>query len=448
MTTENAARSAAADGERHVHDPGRVTTLAAEVRRGSTTATALVERYLERIEAVEPAVCAWRVVDAERALAEAGVLDAETRAGHLRGPLHGVPVAVKDIIDVEGLPTRCNSPALQGRPPASVDAAVVTALRAAGAVILGKAHTTEFAFFDPSPARNPHHTGHTPGGSSSGSAAAVAAGMVPGSLGTQTVASVNRPAAYCGIAAYKPSSGLLPTHGVTPLAPVYDTVGFFGWNVSDATALFEAVCPAHAAAAPAPPGDRALHVVRLEDPLLDEATPTVTARVVEAASRMRAAGHTVETRRSCVAFESIRADQYTCAMHETGRVHRALLDLEPGRLGAKLREAIEHGLTIDHATYRAARARIDAARHELFVALADADAVLWPAAPDTAPPGLAWTGDPRFISPWTALGGPIVTVPVGVGDDALPIGALLCGAPGRDRAFASIARRLAAALGR
>ena len=154
---------------------------------------------------------------------------------------------MKDVIDVEGLPTRCNSRFLEERAPASADAGVVATLRAAGAVVLGKVHTTEFAFFDPSPARNPHHTAHTPGGSSSGSAAAVAAGMVPAALGTQTVASVNRPAAYCGISAFKPSSGLLSTFGVTPLAPVFDTVGLFGYRVADAVDLFEAVCPAHAA---------------------------------------------------------------------------------------------------------------------------------------------------------------------------------------------------------
>ena len=137
--------------------------------------------------------------------------------GRLRGPLHGIPVAIKDIIDVEGLPTRANSRSRASRRRPSNDAEIVLALKAQGAIILGKVHTTEFAFFDPSPARNPHNLAHTPGGSSSGSAAAVAAGMAPAAVGTQTVASVNRPAAYCGIAAFKPSTRSLSTFGITPL---------------------------------------------------------------------------------------------------------------------------------------------------------------------------------------------------------------------------------------
>ena len=239
--------SPAETARRFVADPGRIETLVEELRTGRTSSEALVTRFLDRIAEVEAHVQAWRVVASDRALEDARALDREATEGRSRGPLHGLPVAIKDVMDVEGLPTRCNSRALQDRAPATADAEVVAALRAAGAVVLGKAHTTEYAFFDPSPARNPHHTSHTPGGSSSGSAAAVASGCAPAATGTQTVASVSRPAAYCGIAAFKPSTGLLSTFGVTPLAPMFDTVGFFGYRVADAAALFEALCPAHAA---------------------------------------------------------------------------------------------------------------------------------------------------------------------------------------------------------
>ena len=167
----------------------------------------------------------------------------EAAQGRIRGALHGVPVAIKDIIDVEGLPTRANSRSRASAPPASNDAEIVLALKAQGAVILGKVHTTEFAYFDPSPARNPHNLAHTPGGSSSGSAAAVAAGMAPAAVGTQTVASVNRPAAYCGIGAFKPSTRSLSVFGITPLGPSYDTPGFYGWSVDDAVYVYEAVAP-------------------------------------------------------------------------------------------------------------------------------------------------------------------------------------------------------------
>ena len=435
---------------RFVEDPGRIETLVQEMRAGRQSSEALATACLERIAEVEEDVQAWRVVDSARALEDARALDREAAAGRIRGPLHGLPVAIKDVIDVEGLPTRCNSRALEDRAPATADAEVVATLRAAGALVLGKAHTTEFAFFDPSPARNPHHTGHTPGGSSSGSAAAVASGTVPAALGTQTVASVNRPAAYCGIAAFKPSTGLLSTFGVTPLAPMFDTVGFFGFHVADAAALFEAVCPAHAASRRAGvrigATDEPLTVVALDDPMLAAAAPAVRDALESAADKLRGAGHTVLARDACVPFETVCHEQRRCMLYQTGRVHRPLLDLPRDRVGGKLREAVEAGARIGDDEYRSLRGSLADARHRLFVSVADAHAVLWPAAPDTAPPGLAWTGDPRYIAPWTAFGGPVVTVNVGADGAGLPIGALVAGAPGTDADFTCVARRLAAAL--
>ena len=433
------------EGTRFVQDPGRIEGMAAEIRAGQRSVEALLHSYLERIDAVDGQVQAWREVDAERALAEARAMDREAAAGRWRGPLHGIPFAAKDVIDVQGLATRCNCRALQERTPAGADAEVVSGLRAAGALVLGKVHTTEFAFFDPSPARNPHDIGHTPGGSSSGSAAAVAAGMVPGALGTQTVASVNRPAAYCGIAAFKPSTGLLCTFGVTPLAPMFDTVGFFGFRVADATTLFEAVCPAHAAP-PAAVGDGPLRVAVLHDALLDDAVPAVRDALAAAAGRLAAAGHQLLEQVSSVDFGPLCEQQMRCTRYEMGRVHRALLELPAGQVGEKLLRAIEEGGRIADAEYRALRAAIAVARQRLFADLAGVDAVLWPAAPDTAPAGLEWTGDPRFISPWTALGGPVVTVNVACDGSGLPIGALLVGAPGSDARFTGTARRLASVL--
>ena len=440
---------------RFVDDPGRIEALVEDMRAGRLSSEALVTRCLDRIAEVESHVRAWRVVDSDRVMEDARTLDREAAEGRLRGPLHGLPVAIKDVMDVEGLPTRCNSPALQDRAPATADAEVVTALRVAGAVVLGKAHTTEYAFFDPSPARNPHDTDHTPGGSSSGSAAAVACGAAPAATGTQTVASVNRPAAYCGIAAFKPSTGLLSTYGVTPLAPMFDTVGFFGYRVADATALFEAVCPAHAAARRSRAGEtdgeagavgERLTVVALDDPFLAQSAPAVRDAMASAADRLREAGHEVLAREACVSFETLCDAQLRCMLYQTGRVHRSLLDLPRDQVGEKLREAVETGTGIGDDEFRAMRASLATARLRLHESVADADAVLWPAAPDTAPEGIAWTGDPRYIAPWTALGGPVVTVNVGADGNGLPIGALLAGAPGTDAEFTGIARRLAEAL--
>ena len=457
MTHEAHAHDSPSAGphRRFVDDPGRIETLVEDMRAGRLSSEALVTRCLDRIAEVEPHVQAWRVVDSDRVREDARALDREAAEGRFRGPLHGLPVAIKDVMDVEGLPTRCNSRALLDRAPATADAEVVTALRAAGAVVLGKAHTTEYAFFDPSPARNPHDTDHTPGGSSSGSAAAVACGAAPAATGTQTVASVNRPAAYCGIAAFKPSTGLLSTYGVTPLAPMFDTVGFFGNRVADAAALFEAVCPAHAAARRSRAGetdgeagaaDERLTVVALDDPFLAQSVPAVHDAMALAADRLREAGHEVIARDSCISFETLCDEQRRCMLYQTGRVHRPLLDLPRDQVGEKLREAVETGVGIGDEQFRTMYGSLIAARHRVRQSVADAHAVLWPAAPDTAPRGLAWTGDPRYIAPWTALGGPVVSVNVGADGNGLPIGALLIGAPGTDMDFTGVARRLAAAV--
>ena len=347
---------------RFVEDPGHIETLAGDMRSGRLSSEALVGRCLDRIARVDEHVQAWRVVDSDRALEDARALDREAAEGRFRGPLHGLPVAIKDVMDVEGLPTRCNSRALQDRAPATADSEIVAQLRTAGAVVLGKAHTTEYAFFDPSPARNPHHTDHTPGGSSSGSAAAVASGMAPAATGTQTVASVNRPAAYCGIAAFKPSTGLLSTFGVTPLAPMFDTVGFFGWRVADAAALFEAVCPAHAAPRQSRAGETGgetgapverLAVVALDDPFLAQSAPAVRDAMASAADRLREAGHEVIAREACISFETLCGEQSRCMLYQTGRVHQNLLDLPRDQVGEKLREAVETGTGIGDDEFRA-----------------------------------------------------------------------------------------------
>ena len=351
---------------RLVEDPGRIETLVEDMRTGALSSEALVTRYLDRITEVDEHVQAWRVVDSDRALEDARALDREAAEGRFRGPLHGLPVAIKDVMDVKGLPTRCNNRALQDRAPATADAEVVTALRAAGTVVLGKTHTTEYAFFDPSPARNPHHTDHTPGGSSSGSAAAVASGMAPAATGTQTVASVNRPAAYCGIAAFKPSTGLLSTFGVAPLAPMFDTVGFLGYRVTDAAALFEAVCPAHAArrrCARGDAGDERLRVVALNDPFLAQSVTAVHDAMESAAGRLRDAGHEVLSRDACVSFETLCDEQRRCMLYQTGRVHRPLLDLPRDQVGEKLREAVETGVGIGDDEFRTMCRSLSAARH-------------------------------------------------------------------------------------
>ncbi len=429
-----------------VQDPGRLSEMARAIATGELSPVALLERYIARIEAVDGTVQAWRQLDLAGARAEAAALDKEARNGSLRGPLHGIPLGVKDIIDVAGLPTRCNSRSRADAPPPTADAEIVQQLRRQGMLVVGKLHTTEFAFFDPSPARNPHNPAHTPGGSSSGSGAAVASGMVPAALGTQTVASVNRPAAYCGISAFKPSTRSTCIHGIAPLAPSYDTVGFYGYCVDDAVTLYEAAASPFVVARATP--KQALQIVLPEDPHLAAATAETRAAWLAAADRLGGAGHTVTHWASTTSFEEIFTLQRSTMLFELARNYAYTRELAPGQVGTKFIAAVADGLAISTNRYLAERARLDDLRTVVLAANPDADAFLWPAAPDTAPKGLEWTGDPRFISPWTSIGGPIVTVPVGLAANGLPIGCILASAPGTDREMCVIARHVAAAIER
>ena len=430
----------------YVSDAGRVAELGRRLRLGELTATAFVESCLERIRQNDPVVEAWCCVMADRALAQAADRDREARAGRFRGPLHGIPVGIKDVIDVEGVRTLGNSRSRAEIAPAVADAETVAALRVAGAVILGKTHTAEFAYFDPPPTRNPHNVEHTPGGSSSGSAAAVAAGMVPLALGTQTGASVNRPAAYCGVAAFKPSTQLTCMHGVVPLAPSFDTIGYFGGDVADAVALFQAICPAFARGGTKPTKRRELSLVLLDDPILDSCDPDILGGLRQAADRLAGGGHRVRTAASPERFATLFHHQVIITRYEGARIHRALLQAPEGMVGHKMLEMIELGSTLTEEAYLEARQAVMASRTRFWSAFEGVDAFLFPATPHTAPLGIASTGDPTFISPWTVLGGPIVTYPLGYDESRLPLGGLLCGAPGHDLDLGEVALTIAECL--
>jgi aspartyl-tRNA(Asn)/glutamyl-tRNA(Gln) amidotransferase subunit A len=429
------------ENNRFVQNPGQLKDLAARIVDGTLSPVDLVQGYLNRIAEVDGEVCAWIEIDGERALREAQECEREAQKGVLRGPLHGVPVGVKDVIDVAGLPTLCGSRSRADALKPGADAEVVAAVKAAGAIVLGKLHTTEFAFFDAPPTRNPHNLNHTPGGSSSGSGAAVAAGMVPLALGTQTFGSVNRPAAYCGIAAFKPSTRSLSTFGVNPLAPYTDTVGFFGWSVDDAVSFYEAIRPAYVR----DDWQQALSktkVVLIEDRLLDDASE----EAMRACKNMHASFASkcvVESQPAPISMTRV-LDLLRSIMHyELSRIYGRLLELPAGIVGQKFSEAIREGQAISDAQYRSERAEADLLRQTFFQAFDKDTLFLWPAAPGSAPEGIEWTGDPRYIAPWTALGGPIVTMPAGKSANGLPLGCLLAGRPGRDTCVSRIARDLA-----
>jgi aspartyl-tRNA(Asn)/glutamyl-tRNA(Gln) amidotransferase subunit A len=417
-----------------IQDPGRVRALAADIAALRLTASELVERCLARIAEVDGLVHAWKIVLADEARSAANVLDAEARAGQLRGPLHGIPVGVKDVIDVAGVPTRANCAARAELPPATADATVVAHLRAAGAIVLGKTHTTELAFFESvPPTRNPHDVSRTPGGSSAGSGAAVAAGMVPLALGTQTAGSVNRPAAYCGIGAFKPSTLAIGGVGMVPLSPSFDTVGAFGFSAADAVALAAGFAAAHLRiGSGSASGSR---IVVLQDASIARLADAETlASVGIFAERLAASGLPVEQRASPIAMDDVRAEHRVTLLAELGRTHgRLSAELLAPRLAAD----IVAGLAIPDGEYHRALRALATLRANFWSAFGPADILLWPAAPTVAPRGMA-TGDPSFVTPATAFGGPVVSARAGLGKvSGMPVGALLTAAPGCDARLAA-----------
>ena len=417
-----------------VQDPGRIADLAQELKSGTLTPTDLLERYFARIDAADGEVFGWREVDRDGARKAAAALGSKPL-----GPMHGIPISIKDIIDVAGWPTRAGSRSREDIAPATIDAEVVAALRAAGAVIMGKCHTTEFAHFSrPPPTRNPHDVRCTPGGSSAGPAAVVAAGMAPASLGTQTAGSVSRPAAYCGIGGFKPSTGSLSTIGVVPLSARFDTVGVFGYRFEDAAFVFRAMAPGFLRAAPP-----ALHqVVRLDDPILAAADPAVAASVDEAAEKLADAGIAVQSLTSPVPFAGIAAAHETIIGYEMARTYTRALAPVIDRVSDQFRETLESGGAISDETYRQARRQLDGMVPRFWSGIHDGAAILFPAAPGPAPEGRP-TGDPQFIIPFTAMGGPMASLPATAAPNGLPLGVMLCAAPGHDHALADFAEQVA-----
>jgi len=358
----------------------------------------------------------------------------------LAGPLAGLTVGVKDIIDVRAMPTRNGSAACRAAAPAPADAAVVAALRKAGARILGKTVTTEFAFTDPTDCRNPHDLQRSPGGSSSGSGAAVAAGLVDLALGTQTAGSLCRPAAYCGVVGFKPSHGALPTTGVTPLAPSFDTVGIIARSVGMAASAFAVM----AGAEPAP--------ARSEPRLGAALLPTPNRLDADMQAAFDAAARALAGAGIPVAPVAIRADiAAIVAAHrvvmqaEAVAAHGALL--APDRIALlrpKFRAGLEAGAALAPAEVTRARALLDAARQAFWEDMAGVDLLLTLVVPEGAPLMDGTTGFQDWLTPWTVFGGPLVTLPWGCDRLARPRAVMLAGHPGRDGEVLEMAARLEA----
>jgi len=407
------------------------------IRRGLTSSRALVEACLRRYDERERDVRAFAWLDRDRALRLADEADARTRGGGERlGPLHGLPVGVKDIYDTAGIPTENGSALYAGRVPER-SAAAVAALEDGGAIVIGKTVTTELAFFHPGPTRNPHDTSRTPGGSSQGSAAAVAAGIVPGAIGSQTNGSVIRPAAYCGVVGAKPTYGRIPLEGVMPFAPTLDHAGTFTRTVEGAAWMCAALARAPledwwAGPAAAP----RLAAIRTKD--WDLASDAMRARFQQAVDALAAAGRPIEWPPVPAGLDdAVPVLRAIMAKESVGTIGRAIAR-DPAKASAVARALVEEGAAIPDARYRETlheRDRLIAA----FAAWASPyDGVLTLAIRDEAPTAET-TGDPVFCSRWTLVGAPAVTIPLGRGPSGLPLALQLVGAPGDDRRVLSAA---------
>ena len=416
-----------------VQDPGRVRDIAAAMASGALTSEALVHRCLDRIAEVDGKVQAWIHVLADEALATARALDAERRAGVVRSTLHGIPIAVKDVIDVRGLPTRANSPSRADIAPATADATVVAHLRAAGAVVLGKVHTTEYAYFQSiPPTRNPWDVSRTPGGSSAGSAAAIASGTVPLALGTQTAGSVNRPAAYCGTGAFKPSTLSIGGTGIVPLAPSFDTVGAFGATAQDAVYLAAGFAADHLGLRASTAASAV--IVVLEDTMIaDQTAASTAAQVAALAERLAGAGLSLRRAATPVPLARILETHRRVLIAELARTHARV---PRDRVAPRLAADIEAGLRVAEADYLSDLRALAGFRRDFWAGFAPGGMLLMPAAPDVAPAD-GTTGDPSFVIPTTALGGPVATLRAGLAaNSGMPVGALLFSAPGADARLA------------
>ncbi|SFG86540.1 Asp-tRNAAsn/Glu-tRNAGln amidotransferase A subunit [Halopelagius inordinatus] len=418
-----------------------------DLRRGRLDPVAYVERLESRAEAVEPDIESlvpeerrWdRLGEAARNLEERFQSSAE------RPPLYGVPVGVKDVFHARGLPTRAGSK-LPAETLTGQEGDAVGRLRRAGALVLGKTVTTEFAYFEPGPTRNPHDPEHTPGGSSSGSAAAVAAGLCPLALGTQTVGSVIRPAAFCGVVGFKPSYDRIPSDGVVSFSPSVDHVGFFTQDVEGATLAAAHLCDDWRSL-PTPRGRPTVGVP--EGPYLEQASDVGLDAFEEQVAQLRTAGYDVER---VSVFENIaeineRHERLNAAEMAIG--HEAWYGEYADRYAETTRELIEEGRDVAAAEIARGREGRRELRATLETRMGESGIDLWvaPAARGPAPRGIDSTGDPVMNLPWTHAGVPTAALPAAETDAGLPLG-VQCSAPfGADEDLLAWSRQLADVLG-
>ena len=412
------------------------TDAARKIAAGELTAEALVRACLDRVSEREQTIGAWEYIDPEAAIAEAKQRDSEQP----RGPLHGIPVGIKDIIDTADMPTRRGSPIYADNRP-DTDAACVAAIRSAGAIIMGKTVTTEFATFSPGKTVNPHNFAHTPGGSSSGSAAGVADFMVPIAYGTQTSGSVIRPASFCGLCGFKPSFGAVSRQGVLTIVPSFDCVGYM-------TRSFDDLSLTHRVVTGLPPLalndglDRAPRIGICRSHQWPQAHPASVEALEATAQRLAELGAQTHDITLPAHFAGLEAAHATIMDVALSQSLRRDYDAHRDLISERLRERMERGMATSTNRFLEALALAARCRAEIGPLLADWDGFLTPSAVGEAPEGLAITGVPTFNMVWTLLHLPCVTVPGLSGPSGLPVGVQLVTGHGGDLSLLALGKWL------
>ena len=423
-------------------EPFRLTVAEAadQIRRGQLSPVALVQSLLDRIDALDTTLKAWVTIDREEVLNSARQRESELERDGPKGPVHGVPVGVKDIFYTAGMKTTACSRIYADFVP-TYDATSVARIKEAGGIILGKAVTTEFAMADPSPTVNPWNPAHTPGGSSSGSSVAVATGMCPAALGSQTGGSTCRPAAYNGIVGLKPTYGRISRYGVIPLSWSLDTVGILVRTVEDAAIMLQVM----AGHDPNDPGsasgtvpdylqgmaelDRPPRIGLVKEFFFDRSTGEVQKNTEEMAERLSRAGAEIVEIGVPASFATAHSTQRIVNNVEAAAFHEESYRQRADDYGPKLRAAIEMGMMIPGIRYVQAQRLRRQFRRDMVEMVGQVDVVLTPAIPEPAPRDLTTTGDAVFQQPWTSSGLPTITLASGLSESGLPLGIQLAGLP-------------------
>ena len=410
-----------------------------KIAAGEVTSAELTRNCLARIAQLEDEVGAFAWLDGARAMDYAEAADARQRSGEPLGPLHGLPIGVKDIMPTRGIPTERGSPIFRGDvPQASAD--VVEKLERAGAFVLGKTVTAEFAFLTPGRTRNPWSPLHTPGGSSSGSAAAVAAGFCPGALGTQTNGSVIRPAAFCGVVGYKPTQGLIRFDGVHHFSRTLDQIGVFGRSVADCAWLAAALADEPGTLPPAPASlDRLPRLAAVRSPVWHRATEAQQDRFAADIVALREAGALVWETELPARFDQAHTAQRRIMYREAADEFAALTRSRAEDLSEGLRAALAEGARVSDAELAAALGLRDELARSLDDFFLEFDAIITPPATGEAPRGIETTGDPVFCTIWTLTQVPVLSIPIGFGPTGLPLGLQITAARGRDGVALAVA---------